>query len=337
MIVLPPGSTASSAASGAGAGGQESGLWQLIIRHRAGSVAAAVSAVRRRNLFISLGILLLLALSLILILISSRRAEKLARLQVQFVAGVSHDFRTPLSVICTAGENLADGVVQDPQRVKGYGALIRTEGRRLSEMVDHVLEFAGLQSGRRLYRFTAVDVAELVDNSVSKCRPLLTQSGFELEKAVAGADLPPIMADMTAMSSALQNLIGNAVKYSGNNRWIRVSADASNDRDREVNISVEDRGLGIKEGDITHIFEPFYRAGDTIGAQIEGAGLGLSIVKEIVESHGGNVTVESRPGLGSIFTLHLPAMTPISDLSQTEPDDCLDSEERKSEDEEAGS
>ena len=122
------------------------GRWQLLIKHRAGSLEAAVTEARRRNLVISFGILLLLAASVGTIIISTGRAQKLARQQVEFVAGVSHELRTPLAVICSAGENLADGVVEAPAQVSQYGALIRNEGRRLTKMVEQGL---GLRARRR--------------------------------------------------------------------------------------------------------------------------------------------------------------------------------------------
>ena len=129
------------------AGGDEQGAWEVRARHRSGSLETIVARSRRRNLAISLGVLGLLAASLVLALAAAQRQQRLARQQMEFVAAVSHELRTPLAVICSAGENLADGVIADSVQVKRYGALIQTEGRRLGDMVERVMEFAGISSG----------------------------------------------------------------------------------------------------------------------------------------------------------------------------------------------
>ena len=149
------------------------GAWQLVIQHRAGSLEAAVASVRRRNLFISFGILLLLASSVAMIVISTRRAERLAHRQMEFVSSVSHEFRTPLAVICSAGENLADGIIDAPQQVEKYGEVIRQEGRRLTEMVEQVLEFAGARSGRKTYQMSGVEVGQLIEDALLSCQPVI--------------------------------------------------------------------------------------------------------------------------------------------------------------------
>ncbi len=282
------------------------GAWQLAVKHRAGSLEAAVAAARRRNLAISFGILLLLGVSVGLIVMSSRRAQKLAIQQMEFVAGVSHELRTPLAVICSAGENLADGVIDNREQIKSYGGLIRDEGRRLTEMVEQVLEFAGAQSGRRNYQLKPVRLNDLIDHALNACHRQLIEGGFEVENRVA-VDLPPVKADAAALSRAIQNLLNNAIKYSGESRWIGLSSEVvKTDRGVEIEIRVSDRGMGIASHEMSQIFEPFYRGREVSSAQIHGNGLGLNLVKQIIEAHGGRVSVTSKLRAGTTFTLHLP-------------------------------
>lgn len=281
----------------------DQGGWRIAVRHRAGSLEAAVGSVRRRNLAISFGILLLLGVSVGFIVLSSRRAQRLAEQQMEFVAGVSHELRTPLAVICSAAENLADGVVDNREQIQRYGGLIRDEGRRLSGMVEQVLEFAGAQSGKKTYDLKPADLRGVVEDALAACQLQIAEGGFELETQLA-ATLPPIQADAPALSRALQNLLGNAMKYSGDSRWIGLRAEAAGEG---VEIQVSDRGLGIAASELPHIFEPFYRGPEVVAAQIHGNGLGLSLVRHIIEAHHGSVRVESEPQRGSTFRVWLPA------------------------------
>jgi signal transduction histidine kinase len=288
-------------------GGQEA-RWQVLATHRAGSLDAAVASVRRRNLIVSFSILLVLSMSIALIVLTSRRAARLARQQMEFVAGISHELRTPLAVIRSAAENLADGVIEDRGQVKQYGQLIEDEGRRLSGMVEQTLEFAGIQSARRSYALQPSPVADVIADAVASSQPLLEENLFELETSIDPA-LPPVAADRTALAGAIQNLISNAIKYSGDVHWVKVSARLDrNSAPPKILIEVEDRGLGISPSELRHVFEPFYRGRDALGAQIRGNGLGLSLVRHIVKSHGGDVHVDSQPRRGSRFTIKLPAM-----------------------------
>lgn len=280
------------------------GHWQLAVKHRAGSLETIVASARRRNIAISLGILLLLGISIAMIIVSTRRAERLARQQMEFVAGVSHELRTPLAVIRSAGENLADGLIDGREQVRRYGALIAGEGRRLTEMVEQALEFSGIQSGRKTYQLHPAQAGEIIEEALSLCRPMIEEGGFEVEKEME-ENLPLVAADRAALVRAIQNLLSNAIKYSGENRWMKIRATS---RSEEVTISVEDRGIGIDAADLPHLFEPFHRGRAPLAAQIHGNGLGLSLVRHIVTAHGGKVSVESKAGRGSSFTLRLPAI-----------------------------
>ncbi len=286
----------------------DGGAWRLVVRHRSGSVEAAVESLRHRNLTVSFSVLLLLAASMALIVVSAQRAHRLATLQMDFVAGVSHELRTPLAVICSAAENLADGVVGVPEQVKNYGALIRDEGRRLSEMVGQVLVFAAGQANRRVYHQISLDMAEVVESTLASIQPTLDSGQITVEKHLQRGILP-VMGDPSALGRCLQNLISNAVKYGGESRWVGVRAETAHaKRGDEVSVIVEDHGLGIDPEDLPHIFEPFYRGKNGGTGHVHGTGLGLSLAKDIAEAMGGRLSVKSAPGKGSRFTLHLPAL-----------------------------
>lgn len=287
-------------------GADDGARWRLLVRHRAGSLEAAVAAARQRNLALSFGILVLMAVSIGLIVVAARRAQHLAKQQIEFVASVSHELRTPVAVIGAAADNLSKGVISEPARVKQYGAAIQGEARRLGETVERVLQFAGIQAGHVAGHRVAVDPVAMIEETLAASQALVAEAGATVETSWA-PDLPPVLADPAALRAALQNLVANAVKYGGTGRWVRVSAKAvSARRGRELEIVVEDHGLGIAASDLPHIFEPFYRGIDAVTRQIHGNGLGLSIVKSVVDAHGGRVSVTSTPGAGSTFTIRLP-------------------------------
>ncbi|HEY3130995.1 MAG TPA: HAMP domain-containing sensor histidine kinase [Acidobacteriota bacterium] len=291
-----------------GPNARDNGRWQLMVKHRGGSLESVVASARHRNLLISFGILFLLASSMALIVVSTQRAQRLVKQQMDFVASVSHELHTPLAVVCSAGENLADGVIHDAPQVRRYGELIRNEGRRLAKMVEQILEFSGIQSGRRMYRMRRQDIGELIENAEAACEPQIREQNIHFEKELQ-PNLPAVRADATALTHSIQNLLINGIKYGGGSRWLKLRAvEGVGKRGPEIQITVEDRGPGIAPADLPHIFEPFYRGQGAIAAQIHGNGLGLSLVKNIVEAHGGSVSVDSKPGRGSAFTLHLPAL-----------------------------
>lgn len=284
---------------------QHTGYWTLRVQHAAGSLQAAVEAARRRNLLLSGGVLALLGVVVGLIAVSARRAQALARQQMEFVAAVSHELRTPVAVINTAAGNLADGVVSEPGRVKRYGETIQSEARRLGETVERVLQLAGLGSGRPL-PMAPLSAGALVREAVQRTSGDAARAGVEVQVEIA-PDLPDVLGDAGTLHSAVQNLVGNAVKYAGDDRWVRVSVTAATTPAREVRIAVEDHGAGLDAEERRRVFEPFYRGKAAIANQIQGSGLGLSLVKRIADAHGGRVEVTSDPGRGSTFTISLPA------------------------------
>jgi two-component system sensor histidine kinase SenX3 len=279
--------------------GPEPGQWHLLVRRHHGGVDAAVASARRRNLAVSFGTVLILGAAVLLLVALLRRAERLRQQQIEFVAAISHELNTPVAALRSAGENLRDGIIAEPEKVTRYGESIVRESTRLGELVGQVLELAGMQS-RRARPHEAVDVASVIDEAVAQTRWLIADSTIAIETKVE-EDLPPINGDRNALTRAVQNLVANAVRHGGSGEWIGVQATRDGD---QVRITVEDRGPGIDASEASHLFDPFYRGSKS--ASVPGAGLGLAIVRQIALAHGGSVNVERRR-TGAAFTINLPA------------------------------
>lgn len=286
----------------------EPSIWQIVAKHKSGSVEAAVNGLRRRNLMASFAVLVLLAMTMALILIASQRARKLARLQMDFVTGVSHELRTPLAVISSAAENIAHGVVGDKQQLVRYGNTIVKQTRQLTQLVEQVLQFAATQQAPRSHTAAPVDLSGVVEAALEGTAATVAAAGFTVERSIEPG-LPPVSADFNGLVQSLQNLITNAVKYSGESRWLRVAAAAvkGKGQPREIILSVQDKGIGISKEEMQQIFEPFYRSPSIAESGIHGTGLGLPLARKIVEAMGGRLTAESEVGKGSVFTIHLQA------------------------------
>ena len=278
-----------------------------------------VTKARRRNTALSLAILFLLGITTVLMMLSTRNARRLARQQMDFVAAVSHELRTPLTAIRSAGQNLADGIIDDPQKVRNYGQLIEREGRRLTEMIGRVLTFAGIRSGRDSYRMEAVDVAEVVRLSIEDRSWLLKEKGFTVETEIA-ADIPLVKGDAAALRQVFTNLVDNSLKYADGRSWLGISvAFKQPNGDGEVLISIADRGPGIPKKERKSVFEPFRRGAAAAGSSIPGSGLGLAVVRSIVDAHDGSVEIGPTPGGGATFFVRIPAIP--SDRTQEGEDE----------------
>jgi signal transduction histidine kinase len=281
--------------------------WRLAAQHPAGSLKAAVDITRRANLMMSFGALVILAGSILLLFWAMHRTRALAKMQMEFVAGVSHELRTPVSVICSAADNLADGVVDGKPQVQNYGQLIRGEARRLASMVEQILLFSTGKQNTGRYNLQPLDIVSVIDGVLRDAAPAISSAGIKLERAI-DPDLPHVMGDGGAVARCLENLVSNAIKYGATGGWMRVSAVPATGRHRpEVAITVEDHGMGIASSEMRRIFEPFYRGTSAQDSQVHGTGLGLSLARKLAHAMRGSISVESEPGKGSRFTLTLPA------------------------------
>jgi len=255
------------------------------------------------NLSLTLiGTLALLA-TLLLALRTAAREMKLLQMKTDFVANVSHELRTPLASIRVFGEMLKLGRVKEHEKMREYGGYIETQGRRLTQVINNILDFSRIESGKKEYNFEKADVRELIIEAIEACKGRASQSGHAIQFSQPEQPLPPVSVDFDAMSLAVINLLDNSIKYSGEAKEIELQLERKDDF---VQISISDHGIGISDDELEKIFEKFYRVSTGLVHDVKGSGLGLSIVKHIVEAHGGKVTVESAVGQGSTFTIHLP-------------------------------
>jgi signal transduction histidine kinase len=279
---------------------------KLLLRYRGRSIEHEV----RRLALVKTGLIVLIDLmlgaGLYLVYANVRRELHLSRLKSDFVANVSHELKTPLALIRLFAETLELGRVPGADKARQYYRIINKESQRLTQLINNILDFSRIEAGRKEYRFARADVARIVREVLESYRFPIEQLGFALETDVA-EDLPAAQVDKEALSQALINLLNNAIKYSPDEKRLRVCARAE---DGGIAIAVTDHGIGIAKADQKRIFEKFYRAENSLVHETKGSGLGLSLVKHIVEAHGGSVKVDSAPGKGSTFTLFLPLVHP---------------------------
>lgn len=288
------------------AGSIASSPWELWLSFKEGSLDAFVDKTRNRNLGISFGILSILGISVVMIVVFSQRSRELADQQMLFVAGVSHELRTPITVIRSAAENLSEGVVQDEKRKKQYADLMLKEGRRLSDMVDQIMEFSGIQSGKRVYHFRSINLSELIESIKEESRHLLDEKSMHLEYSI-NTRHEVIYVDPEAIFLSITNLINNAIKFSGDSKKILLKVDEVDLKGNPaLRIQVQDFGIGIPEKEQSSVYKPFFRGDKPVNDQVKGNGIGLSLVKKVASAHRGEINLKSKEGEGSLFSLILP-------------------------------
>jgi len=278
-----------------------------------GTTLAAMEQRWVRTDFIILGaITLLLAAGIVLTHRNISREMALAKLKSDFVSNVSHELRTPLSLIRLYAETLEMGRLKSSEKYHEYYSIIRKESERLTALINNILDFSRIEAGRKEYDFRETDLRELVHNTLESYRYQIEQNGFSFEERIAD-DVPPLRVDREAMARSLLNLVNNALKYSQDRKFIGVNLFRDNG---SVKLEVVDQGIGIPIPEQSKIFEKFYRVGDPLVHNTKGSGLGLSLVRHIVQAHGGQVAVDSVPGSGSKFTITLPVNGAATDAGK---------------------
>jgi signal transduction histidine kinase len=267
-----------------------------------GTTVAAIGQHFANASFLTLGALsLMLAAGLYWAYRNVSKEMAVARLKSDFVSNVSHELRTPLSLIRLYAETLEMGRVSGPEKSHEYYTIIRKESERLSSLINNILDFSRIEAGRKEYDFRETDVAELVKNTLESYRYQIEQNGFTFEENIR--EVPPLKVDREAIARSVLNLVNNSLKYSQDRKHISVNLYPDSE---SVKLEVADHGIGIPSEEQNKIFEKFYRVGDPLVHNTKGSGLGLSLVRHIVQAHGGEVTVDSTPGRGSVFTISLP-------------------------------
>jgi signal transduction histidine kinase len=260
-------------------------------------------------------LLLAIAVGSWLIIEDLKRQLALARQKTDFVSNVSHELKTPLTSIRMFSEMLAEGRVNDESKRRHFLGIITAEAARLTRLINNVLDFARLERGEKRYQFGSIDLGELARETVDLYRPHLEAGGFTLElKTEAGPF--QVWGDRDALAQVLVNLLSNAEKYSPERKAIEVTLART---DHWIECAVLDRGRGVPPGCEQKIFEQFFRAHDSLAGGIQGSGLGLTLARQIAESHGGNVLYAPRPDGGSQFTLRLPLDAPTRDSDRPSP------------------
>jgi signal transduction histidine kinase len=277
--------------------------WRLTIRSRHSTPAQWAAWNFKLNMTLSVLMTVALLSGIILALRAAQRQMRLSQMKTDFVSNVSHELRTPLASIRVFAEFLKMGRVSEEEKIREYGEYIETESRRLTQLVNNILDFSRIESGRKTYDFNETDPSALVHHTLKTFDIQIKQRGFSVNVREPQGPLPAVFVDEESMAQALINLLDNAIKYSGAAHEIEIElAHAAG----FVTIAVHDHGIGLSREDQQKVFEKFYRVCTGLVHETRGSGLGLSLVKHIVEAHKGRITVESEPGRGSTFTIHLP-------------------------------
>jgi signal transduction histidine kinase/tetratricopeptide (TPR) repeat protein len=247
-------------------------------------------------------LLIVLIFGAVLIVRTVSHEMGVLRIKSDFVSSVSHEFKTPLTSIKTLIERLQGGKIQDKAKMHQYISVIAQDTDKLTRLVGNILDFSKIEEGKREYDFVETDAAQLVSRLIREFQKDEIRKDFLIHLLIQ-ENIPKLTLDKEAFSQALINLLDNAVKFSSDKKEIHIhlSADEEN-----IILEVEDKGIGVPADELDKIFEKFYQGKNALKQTVKGAGLGLTLVKHTVEAHGGRVSVKSKVGEGSTFSLIFP-------------------------------
>jgi signal transduction histidine kinase len=277
-------------------------VWGLRTSYGPQLIPEIVSASTRPQLALMIVLAVAMGLGVFLVAGAAAREVRVAELKSNFVASVSHDLKTPLALIQLFAETLELGRVRTPDRAQEYYRIINGESKKLTRLIENILDFSRMEAGLRPYRMEPADLSESVSKVLARMETQFSQGNFVVTPKIE-PDLPRILADEGAAEQAIENLLANAMKYSGDARRIEIEARRANGH---IVVSVTDHGIGITRREQGRIFRKFYRVQRELGGGPQGTGLGLAIVDHTMRGHGGFVRVESEPERGSTFSLHFP-------------------------------
>lgn len=279
--------------------------WILKVAFVNPPLTSAYQETFRKNIIVLGFAVLFLLGSLLFMFYTAQKERELSMRQAGFLANVTHELKTPLAVMQAAGENISDGRVTEPDRLKKYGGHIYDESIRLRRMIEKLLDVAKYDAGQSLVNRAPQNLKNLVETYLEGNREFIVEKGFTLEYDSEDATNFEILADGDSIETILSNLIENAIKYSSDNKKISIKLF---EIDSKINLTVRDHGVGIKKNELKNIFKKFYRVEESLVAKTKGHGLGLSIVRNLIILNEGNITVESEYGKGTTFIISFPKL-----------------------------
>jgi signal transduction histidine kinase len=281
---------------------QQRETWRVRSGYGSQTIPEIVSASTRPQMALMIVLALVMAGGVFFVASAAAREVRVAELKSNFVASVSHDLKTPLALIQLFAETLELGRIRTSDRAQEYYRIINTEARKLTRLIENILDFSKMEAGLRPYRMAPADLGALTTQVLAEMNSQFDQNRFKVEAQIE-PNLPRVLVDEDAVEQAIENLLANAMKYSGDSRDIEVRVGSING---EVCVSVLDHGIGIARREQKRIFRKFYRVDSGLSGGPQGCGLGLAIVDHTMRGHGGFVQVDSEPHRGSTFTLHFP-------------------------------
>lgn len=268
-------------------------------------LTSAYQETFRKNIIVLGFAVLFLVGSLLFMFYTAQKERELSMRQAGFLANVTHELKTPLAVMQAAGENISDGRVTEPERLKKYGGHIYDESIRLRKMIEKLLDVAKYDAGQSLVNRTPQNLKTLIDTYLEENKEFIHEKGFDLEYDTENAINFEILADSDSIETILNNLIENAIKYSSNKKKIIIKLFEDESR---IKLTVRDHGLGIQKSELKNIFKKFYRVEESLVAKTKGHGLGLSIVRNLIILNEGDISVDSEYGKGTTFTVSFPKL-----------------------------